>query len=190
MKKSLGAETIVVPTPVWIVCSYDSDGKANGMAVAWGGVCCSQPPCITVSLRKATYSYASIISKKAYTVNILPDNHLAEADYFGIASGRDRDKFADTGLTPVKSTLVDAPYIDEATLVLECKLAHTFDIGLHTMFVGEIVDAKAETSVLDDRGRIDVKKVRPVIYTPKQRSYHGIGGYLGDAYTVGKSFKK
>ncbi len=190
MKKSLGAETIVVPTPVWIVCSYDVDGKANGMAVAWGGVCCSQPPCVTVSLRKATYSYGSIISRKAYTVNILPDSRLAEADYFGIASGRERDKFADTGLTAVKSTLVDAPYIEEAAMVLECRLAHTFDIGLHTMFVGEIIDAKAETSVLDERGRVDIKKVRPAIYTPKQRSYHGIGGYLGDAYIIGKPFKK
>jgi flavin reductase (DIM6/NTAB) family NADH-FMN oxidoreductase RutF len=190
MKKSLGAETIVVPTPVWLICSYDVDGKANGMAVAWGGVCCSRPPCVTVSLRKATYSYGSILAHKAYTVNVLSDDRLAEADYFGIASGRDRDKFADTGLTAVRSELVDAPYIREAAVVLECRLAHTFDIGLHTMFIGEIIDAKAEEAVLDDRNRIDIRKVKPAIYTPKQRSYHSIGGYLGDAYVVGKAFKK
>jgi len=190
MKKSLGAETIVAPTPVWIVCSYDAGGKPNGMTVAWGGVCCSKPPCVTASIRKATYSFASIMTRKAYTVNILSEEHLARVDYFGIASGRDHDKFSETGLTPVKSDLVEAPYIDEAALVLECTLAHTLEIGLHTMFIGEIMDAKGEESILDARGKPDISKIRPVVYTPKTRSYHGIGQYLGDAYTVGKSFKK
>lgn len=190
MKKSLGAETIIVPTPVWIVCSYDGGGNPNGMAVAWGGVCCSKPPSVTVSIRQATYSYAGIMARKAYTVNVLSEDHLARADYFGIASGREHDKFSETGLTPVKSELVDAPYIEEAALVLECKLVHTFDLGLHTMFVGEIIDAKAEESALDNRGRPDITKIRPVVYTPKARRYHGIGRYLGDAYTIGKSFKK
>jgi flavin reductase (DIM6/NTAB) family NADH-FMN oxidoreductase RutF len=190
MKKSIGAEPIIVPTPAWIICSYDGSGNPNGMAVAWGGVCCSKPPCVTVSLRKATYSFGSIMARKAYTVNVLSEEHLARIDYFGIASGREHDKFSETGLNPVKSELVDAPFIDEAALVLECKLAHSIELGLHTMFVGEIVDAKCEESALDDRKKPDICKIQPVIYTPKSRAYYGIGHYLGDAYSVGKSFKK
>ncbi len=190
MKKSLGAVTVVVPTPVWIVCSYDTNGRPNGMAVAWGGVCCSEPPSVTVSLRKATYSYGCLTSRKAYTVNVLPEEYLAQADYFGIVSGRDRDKFSDTGLTPIKSDLVDAPFIGEAALVLECRVAHTFDIGLHTLFIGEIADAKIEESMLDDKGKPDIARIKPVVYTPTRRSYHGIGKYLGRAYTIGRSFKK
>ena len=144
MKKSLGAKTIVYPTPVLVVGTYDKDGKPNVMTVAWGGICCSVPPCIAVSLRKATYSYGNIVSRKAFTVSVPSERHVKEADYFGIASGRAEDKFAATGLTPVRSDLVNAPYVQEFPLVLECRLAHTFELGLHTQFVGEILDVKID----------------------------------------------
>jgi flavin reductase (DIM6/NTAB) family NADH-FMN oxidoreductase RutF len=190
MKKSLGAKTLAFPTPVWIVGSYDSDGKPNGMAVAWGGICCSKPPCVTVSLRKATYSYQCLVDRKAYTVSIFSESHIAEADYFGIASGRDRDKFADTGLTPVKSDLVDAPYIAEAPLVLECKVIHTHEIGLHTQFIGEILDVKVDEEILGENNLPDLNKVKPIIYAPTRYAYHGTGAYLGKAYDIGKKFGK
>ena len=189
MKKSIGAKPLAYPTPVWIVGTYDKEGKPNVMAVAWGGVCCSTPPCVTVSLRKATHSYASIVERKAYTINILSEKRIAEADYFGIASGRDRNKFVDTGLTAVTSDVVDAPYIAEASLVLECKLIHTHEIGLHTQFIGEIIDVKADEEVLDANGLPDIEKVRPMIYVPVTYAYYGIGHYLGKAYSIGKRFK-
>jgi flavin reductase (DIM6/NTAB) family NADH-FMN oxidoreductase RutF len=64
-------------------------------------------------LRKPRYSYDNIVKRKAFTVNITPEKYVKESDYFGIASGRNKDKFAATGLTPVKSDLVDAPLIKE-----------------------------------------------------------------------------
>ena len=70
MKISIGAKTIVNPAPVLIVGTYDKEGKPNAMTAAWGGICCSNPPCVTVSLRKATYSYGNIVANKAYTINI------------------------------------------------------------------------------------------------------------------------
>ena len=60
MKTSLGAKTLIYPTPVVVVATYDKAGKANMMTAAWAGVCCSKPPCITVSLRKATYTYSCL----------------------------------------------------------------------------------------------------------------------------------
>ena len=123
MKKSLGAQTIVYPTPVFIVGSYDKNNKPNAMAVAWGGICCSSPPCVAVSLRAATYSHGNIMAKKAFTVNIPSEKYVKECDYFGIASGRNKNKFGATGLTAVKSDIVDAPYIKEFPLVLECRAA-------------------------------------------------------------------
>ena len=95
------------------------------MNAAWGGICCSKPPCVAVSLRKATYSYAGIVERKAFTVGIACEGRMVEADYVGIASGRDVDKFAVAGLTPVRSDLVDAPYAAEFPVVLECRLLHT-----------------------------------------------------------------
>ncbi len=188
MKTSLGPKTILFPAPVWIVGTYDADGKPNVMAAAWGGICCSEPPCVTVSLRKATYSYGCIMQRRAFTVNVPSQSQAAEADYCGIATGLNEDKFEVTGLTPVRSKLVDAPYIAEAPLVLECRLLHTFEIGLHTQFIGEILDVKADDTVLGEDGFPDVKKVAPFIYVPSCSTYYGIGESLGTAYELGRRF--
>jgi len=186
MKKSLGPKTLVYPTPTWIVGTYDKEGKANGATVAWGGICCSEPPCVAISLRKATYSYGNIVERKAFTVSVPSETHVKQADYFGIVSGRSVDKFAAAGLTPVKSELVDAPYVAEFPLVLECRLLHTLEIGLHTEFVGEILDVKADEEVLGDNGLPAIEKVRPFVFAPDNRTYHGIGQHLGQAFSIGK----
>jgi flavin reductase (DIM6/NTAB) family NADH-FMN oxidoreductase RutF len=65
-KRSIGAKTRIYPTPTWIVGSYDAQGKPNGMVAAWGGICCSDPHCVAVSLRKATYSYGSLIKRRGF----------------------------------------------------------------------------------------------------------------------------
>ncbi|WP_367344078.1 flavin reductase family protein [Methanomethylovorans sp.] len=186
MKRSIGAKTLAFPTPTWVVGTYDINGDPNAMTVAWAGICCSVPPCISVSLRKATYSYSGIIENKAFTVSIPSEDHVKETDYFGLVSGRDENKFKATGLTPVRSELVAAPFVGEFPLVLECKLLHTLEIGLHILFVGEIVDIKAEESALDENGDPDIEKVRPIIYGTGSRSYYGIGRDLGKAFSIGK----
>jgi flavin reductase (DIM6/NTAB) family NADH-FMN oxidoreductase RutF len=188
MKKSLGASTLAEPTPLWCVGSYDKAGKPNVMTAAWGGICCSKPPCVTVSLQKTRHSYAALMDRKAYTVSIPSARYAKEADYFGIASGKDVDKFAKTGLTAVKSDLVDAPYVKEFPLILECQVLHVYDIGLHTLFIGEIVDVKADEEVLTEKGRIDSNKMQPVTFSPGSRSYYGIGEDLGRAFMIGKDF--
>ncbi len=187
MKKSLGAKTLLYPAPVWVVGTYDKEGKPNVMTIAWGGICCSKPPCVSISLRKATYSYGSIMERKAFTLNIPSEAHAVKADYFGMVSGRNEDKFISAGLTPVRGEFVDAPYLEEFPLVLECKVIHTLEIGLHTQFVGEILDVKADEAVLDEKGLPDIKKIRPFVFSPEARRYHKIGDYLGDAFSIGKN---
>jgi flavin reductase (DIM6/NTAB) family NADH-FMN oxidoreductase RutF len=187
MKQSMGAKTLATPTPVWLVGTYDEAGAANIMTAAWGGICCSQPPCLTVSLRRATYSYAAIEARKAFTVSIPSEGQAVQADYVGTVSGRDGDKFAACGWTAVKSDLVDAPYVGEAPLIVECRLLHTLELGLHTQFVGEIVDVKADESVLGAKGYPDITKVRPMIWDTAHRGYYGVGGFLGTAWEIGKT---
>ncbi len=186
MKQSLGAKTLLFPAPVLLVGTYDQEGKPNLMNAAWGGICCSEPPCVAVSLRKARHSYAAIVERKAFTIGIASEAQMKEADYVGIVSGRDVDKFAATGLTPVRSELVDAPYAAEFPFVLECRLLHTLEIGLHTQFVGEIIDVKADAAVLGDDGIPDILKIKPLVFDTAQRGYHGIGPILGKAFSVGK----
>jgi len=190
MKKSIGAKTLVFPTPVWVVGTYDREGKPNVMAVAWGGICCSSPPCVAVSLRRATYTYGNLMERKAFTVNVPSEGHAREADYVGIASGRKVDKFAASGLTPIRSKLVDAPYVAEFPLVLECRLLRTVEIGLHTQFVGEIVDVKADETVLGEEGIPVIEKVKPIVYAPEVGEYYRIGGKLGRAYSIGRTIGK
>jgi flavin reductase (DIM6/NTAB) family NADH-FMN oxidoreductase RutF len=186
MKKSIGAKTIVFPTPVFIVGTYDKADRPDAMVVAWGGICCSQPPCVSISLREETYTYTNIMERKAFTVNIPSEKYLKEADYFGIVSGKSENKFVSTGLTPVKSGIVDAPYIEELPFVLECVLIHSVKIGLHTLFVGEIKDVKADELVLNEEGVPEIEKIKPFIFNPATRTYYGIGKLLAPAFSTGK----
>ncbi len=187
-KKSLGSKTIVYPAPVLIIGTYDKSGKPNIMTAAWGGICCSKPPCVTVSLRQARHTFDAAIENQAYTINIASEKYVEECDYFGIASGKNRDKFADTGLTPVKADFVNAPYIDEFPLVLECRLIKTIDLGAHTQFIGEIADVKADEAILDQNGLPDINKVKPIIFAPEISMYYGLGDMLGKAFSIGKKF--
>jgi len=126
------------------------------------------------------------VERKAFTIGIASEAQMKEADYVGIASGCDVDKFAATGFTPVRSELVDAPYAAEFPFVLECRLLHTLEIGLHTQFVGEIIDVKADAAMLGDDGMPDILKIKPLVFDTSHRGYHGIGPILGNAFAVGK----
>jgi len=190
MKTSLGAKTIASPTPTWVVCAYDQAGKANGATIAWGGICCSKPPALAISLRAATHTHGLIAASKAFTVNVPGQDQADLADYFGLVSGRDVDKFAATNLSAVKSELVNAPFIREFPLVFECALLQVVEIGLHTQFIGEIKDVKADPKILDSNGKIDMDKLGAVVFSPDSRSYYGLGPKLGAGFSIGKKYMK
>lgn len=185
MKISLGAKTLALPAPVWVIGTYDETGKANAMAASWAGICCSKPPCLGVSLRKATHTYRAIVARRAFTVNIPGEEHMAQADFLGLASGAQLDKFSAARLTPVKSELVNAPVIKEFPLIIECKLVHTIELGLHTQFVGEILDVKAEEGATAN-GLPAIEKIKPFLFDPGSQRYFALGPALGDAFSVGK----
>ncbi len=186
MKKSLGAQTLAYPTPTWVVGTYDKEGKPNAMTAAWGGICSSDPPCVAVSLRKATYSFAALVARKAFTVSVPDAEHVRQADFFGVVSGRDGDKFARAGLTPVRSELVDAPYVAEFPLVLECQVTQIIELGLHTQFVGRILDVKADEEILGPDGMPMIEKLRPIIFSPGNRAYYTVGQRLAKAFEIGR----
>jgi flavin reductase (DIM6/NTAB) family NADH-FMN oxidoreductase RutF len=186
MKKSFGAKTLIYPTPVWLIGTYDKKGNPDAATVAWGGICSSQPPAVAVSLRKSRYTYDNIIERKAFTINVPSTNQVVIADYCGITSGKNTDKFSGAKMTAVKSEKVDAPYIKEFPMIMECKLLEYVAIGIHTHFIGEIMDVKVEESMLGQDGLPDMMKVLPVIYAPEKRTYHSVGKYLGEAFSIGK----
>ncbi len=189
MKQSIGAHSIVYPAPVFVVGTYDAEGKPNVMTAAWGGICCSAPPCVAIAQREATYTYTNIFERKAFTISIPPERYVKETDYFGIASGRHADKFAATGLTPVKSDVVEAPYVSEFPFVAECRLLQSVEIGLHTQFIGEIKDVKVDQDLIKDGGAL-IEKINPLVFGIDNFSYYGVGKYVAKAFSVGKEIKK
>src|SRR5512136_3124078 len=174
MKLFLPAQTILLPSPVLIIGTYSSDGRPNIMAASWGGIASSKPPCISVCLREATLSYHNIKETKAFTVNIPSEKYLKE-----------------TRLTPIKSKLVNAPIVQEFPYALECKLVRQVDLGMHTMFIGEIVGMVADSEVLNPNQLPDIEKVRPMLWgSLGSMAYYNIGAKLGDAFSVGNELRR
>lgn len=183
MKKSLGAVTMPLPAPVWVIGSYDDQGRANVMTASWTGICCSRPPCVSVSLQKPRYTYANITARRAFTVHVPSTAQAKIVDYWGIVSGKGCDKIAHVGYTTVRSELVDAPVVCELPVVMECRLLHQIELGSHTQFVGQVLDVKVETDVLGADGRPDADKLSAFVF---MEGYRTIGPYLGLPFAIGR----
>ena len=190
MKKSLGARTLAFPVPVWVIGTYSADSIPNIMTAAWTGICCSNPPCVNVSVRPERRSYENIVTHKAFTVNVPSAAFVSQVDYAGIVSGSETDKFKGCGLTSSASDVVDAPYINEFPLVLECAVINEMNLGAHTLFVGEIKDVKADAAVLDDEGSLVVEKINPFGYIPQLNSYYTTDTLIGKSFDIGKTYMK
>ena len=185
-RRSLGPRTLLYPAPVLLVGTYDASGQPNTRTAAWGGICCSRPPCIYVSLRAATYTHGAIMGGGCYTVSIPSEDLIREADYAGMVSGRERNKFDALGLTAAAAEKVHAPYVAECPVVVECRLANTVELGSHTLFVGEVLDVHVDERVLDEAGVPDIVKIKPVLFDTGGRKYWGVGAELGPAFSLGR----
>ncbi|OPY35900.1 MAG: FMN reductase (NADH) RutF [Methanoregula sp. PtaU1.Bin051] len=190
MRQSFGARPIAYPLPVLVVGTYDHEGKPNAMLASWGGLCSSDPPAIAVSIRSSRYTYRNLMEKREFTVSIPSEGFITEADFFGITSGTDTDKFATTGLTPIRSTLVDAPFVKEFPVVLECRLTQKVDVGSHVLFIGQIMDVKIDESVLDADGKPVLKKINPLGFDVVNSEYYTMGTVTGKAFSSGKKLLK
>jgi flavin reductase (DIM6/NTAB) family NADH-FMN oxidoreductase RutF len=184
MKKSIQPQALLFPNPVLVVCTYDADGKPNAATLAWGGIASSAPPAISIALQKPRHTYEALMNRKAFTVNLVPAKYAAEADYFGLASGRDADKFAVTGLTPVRSEIVDAPYIAEFHYALECEVIHALDLGRHTLFIGEVKGTIVEDGAATPWGG-DI-----ISWNAATREYFTQGATVATAFDAGRKFIK
>jgi len=158
------------------------------MTAAWGGICCSNPPCIAVSVRPERWTHKAIVARKAFTVCVPSAAQAAMVDFAGMVSGAREDKFSATGLTAVRSKVVDAPYVDECPLVLECELQATLELGSHTQFVGRILNVGIESDCLNESGQPDMYRIDPLLYDGGQKQYCRVGEPLGKAFSLGRQY--
>lgn len=182
MKISLGPKTYVSPHPVWVIGSYNPDGKPNIMTAAFCSLIHMAPPLVIVALNPNSQTFKNIEKRKAFTVNLSGADNWRETDFVGMVSGKDHDKFKETNLTPVKGEHVDAPYVDEFPSVIECKLYEITEIAGRAKIIGEIIDVKVNEECLTD-GAPDLKKLQSLVYCSGTRTYNTPGKLLGKSYT-------
>lgn len=186
MRKNFGPKPLLYPQPVFIIATYGEDGVADAMNAAWGGI--SEENQITLCLSASHKTTRNILARGAFTVSMADAEHVAQCDYLGVVSANDvPDKLAHAGLHTTPSTHVDAPLIDELPMALECKLISYNEDSCQ--LIGEIVNVCAEESVLNDSGRIDPAKLRPITFDPMNNAYLVLGEKVGNAFKDGLQLK-
>ena len=170
--------TQLAPVPAVLVgCGDQRRWKYNLITVAWCGTVASDPPQLSISVRRERYSFAPIMELGEFTVNVPDASMIAALDNCGVISGRDADKFALHQLTPVPGSQVSAPIVGEAPLSLECKVLKSLDLGSHTMFIGKILAVQVSAALIDADGKFDVARADLVAFA--HGHYFELGKCLG-----------
>lgn len=186
MRKNFGAKPWCYPQPVFILAAYDKDGNPNAMNVAWGGIHYDDQIAMCISANHKTTE--NILESKAFTVSMADVKNLVACDYVGVVSGsKVTDKFKKAGFTAMKSEFVNAPVINELPMTIECKLI-SYDPESCTL-IGEIVNVSADDSILDENGKIDPAKFKPITFDPVHNHYLEIGEKVGNAFRDGLALK-
>lgn len=186
MRKNFGVKTWLYPMPVFIVAAYDAEGTPNAMNAAWGGI--HTDNMVGICLAEEHKTTQNILETKAFTVSMGTAEHVVACDYVGIVSGnKEPDKIAKAGFHAVKSAFVNAPVIAELPLTLECELV-SYDKETCYM-VGRIVNVSAEETILSEDGKIELSKLKPIMYDPIHHDYLVMGEKVGKAFADGKALK-
>lgn len=186
--KSFGVQPYLFPMPVLMIATYSENDQVNMMNMAWGGICGENKVALNISAGHKTAQ--NLKARGAFTISVADVAHMEAADYLGTASGNQvPDKFARTGLTAVKSELVDAPVVTDFPVTLECKVASMAEQDGDLHVVGEIVNALAREDVLTN-DKVDPAKVNALIFDQFQAGYYSIGQKVGQAWEAGLGLMK
>lgn len=177
---------MLYPLPVVMVSVRDNSGKTNIITVAWAGTINSDPPMVSISVRKERYSYKMLMESGEYCVNLTNKDLAYATDLCGVKSGKDIDKWKAAGLTPGKCDIIKAPYIVESPVNIECKVTKTEDLGSHTIFYGEVVGVHVDDNLMDDNNVFHFNDCNPIAYSHGR--YFTLGEELGKfGYSVKKT---
>lgn len=173
------------PVPAVMVSVTDKEGKSNIITVAWAGTVCTNPPMVSISVRPSRYSYQILEETGEFVINLTNESLVKACDYCGVVSGRNVDKFAKTGLTPIPMEHVHAMGIDESPVNMECKITEKRELGSHTMFIAEVVGVTVDDQYMDETGKFHINESGLVMYSHGE--YFALGKKLGKfGYSVKK----
>jgi len=187
MKKKIGNQNILYPTPVTVVGAL-VNGKVNFLNVAHIGILNSKSPhLISLGMGKTHFTNSGIRENKTFSVNILSQNRVIEADYVGLVTGSKVDK-SDVFET-FFGELKTAPIIQDCPLSMECSLFDIYDLETHDVFIGEIAATYADEAILTD-DKVDISKVKPLLFDMSSMKYWSLGQPIGNCWNIGKQYKK
>lgn len=184
-KKEMSPTYMILPAAAVLVTVASPGGKDNIITLAWVGTVNSDPPMISISIRPSRYSHGLLEEGGEFVVNIPGADMVGELDLCGTRSGKDGDKFSLCGFGRIPGSRVKAPLIDRCPVNIECAVRKKISLGSHDMYIGEILAVHASEEVLDDRGRVNVSRLRPVVFAGGE--YLEAGARLS---RMGQSLKK
>ena len=176
---------MLYPVPAVLVSVADSAGNDNLITIAWTGTVCSDPAMTYISVRKERYSHHMLKENKEFVINLVSKEICRAADFCGVRSGRDLDKFEAAGLTREKASTVKVPLVKESPVNIECKVTQVLELGSHDMFLAKVTAVQVDESLLDEKGKLDLNKAHLVAYSHGE--YQTFDNILG---TFGYSVKK
>ncbi len=177
-KRTLRGGNMLNPTPVVMVSCGSTLEEYNIITVAWAGTVNSDPPVCAVSIRPERHSYGIIKQSGAFVINLVDKRLTPYADWCGVRSGRKYNKFVETGLTPVRATMVNAPMIEESPVNLECKVTQVIPLGSHDLFLAEVVAVHVNEKLFSPKtDAIDLKRANLVAYS--HGHYYTLGEIIG-----------
>lgn len=186
MRKKLDITEGIFPMPVLMVAAYNEDGSVNVMNAAWGTM--QERDRVALNLTESHKTVENIKKRGAFTVSIADARHVAEADYFGIASGHKvADKLGRSGLTAVRAESVDAPVINEFPLCLECEFVEYQKNEYGCGVIGKVVNVTADERVMPG-GKLDMSLVDAIAFDPYTHGYYRVAERVGEAFHDGKKF--
>lgn len=188
MRVNIKTTEAIFPMPVLLVATYNEDGSVNVMNAAWGTML--ERDHVILNLTETHKTVKNIKARKAFTVSIADAAHVTEADYFGVVSGNNTpDKFANSGLTAVKSAHVDAPIINEFPICMECEFIEYQDDQYGCGVIGKVINVTADESVMNGNN-VDIEKVSAIAFDPYTHGYYKVTERVGNAFQDGLQLKK
>jgi Conserved protein/domain typically associated with flavoprotein oxygenases, DIM6/NTAB family len=185
MRTDLGSNPFIFPMPVLMIATYGDNDEVDVMNMAWGGICGEKM--IALNIAESHKTSENIKKRNAFTVSIADAAHVAEADYFGMISGKKiKDKFAKSGMHAEKSKFVDAPVVEEFPLALECKVLELQHYGSEFRVLGEIINVTADERILDNERKVDPAKLDALVFDTFNDGYYKVGDRIANAFDAGR----
>ena len=176
-KRQFKPGNMLYPVPAVLVTVADREGNSNIFTVAWAGTICTNPPMLSISVRSERHSYHMMKETGEFVVNLTTESMAWATDYCGVRSGRDVDKWKETGLTPEKANVVDVPVIKESPVNIECRVVKVEELGSHHMFIADVVAVDVDEAYMDEKDTFHLSMAKPLAYSHGR--YYGMGEELG-----------